>query len=223
MKVKLFMKPIKIFLVAALLFSCVENDIVNIRIKEGVNKVTLYEELTLNTCLQVYMENSNNHLSGDAFLDVKDEDKDIASFYVNSSGDVNEYSTIIYKNYFLTFLAFSDKYNLIVEHSKFGKAFALSDKGSCTIGNELELKITNFYYEWGCNSPLEDESSRYDDVNYTIKLKSNEQEKDFCFYSSELNDNYTIDFGNYKIYILSDQYLYNCCYVEMKVINISES
>ena len=102
-----------------------------------------------------------------------------------------------------------------------GKAFALSSKETCIIGEKddvIELEITDYIHESGDNSPLDTgESSSWNDVQYTLRAKVNDVEKIIGFYSSEIKGNYTIEIEGYRIQILSDQYKDSYSLLEMMV------
>lgn len=194
-------------------------DRMTIQIDEGQSEVFRYEDLTISTNLCVYDEKSAPHLIGDVSLGLKDNDSLIASFYINGDKSGEEYYTRIYKKHFLTFEANDTLKNLIIEKAKLGKAFALQDKGSFVLGDddELELEITNSVHEWGYDEPPigNEDGAYFDDVNYTLKVKTKDLEKEFSFYSSELKTDYSIDVGAYTIRVLSDKYHDSYCLIEM--------
>ena len=189
-------------------------------LKEGVGKIT-YPNLNISTLLQVYGKESARHLIGDVYLKVDNSDKTIAEFYIDNDESTKAYYTKVYKNYFLNFVIEDDGKYLIIEEAQFGKAFALSSDGSMAIGDEdglVEIEIVDFIHESGYDAPLEDQDrSHYDDVNYTLEVKEKGHIKSFSFYSSEIDSNYVIDIGSYKIQILSDLYKDSAALIEMMV------
>lgn len=189
-----------------------------IKLKEGRENIEIAKDLKLETLLQIYGENSKPHLVGDIYFGVKSNGEDIAGWYVDSDNSRNDYSTIIFKNYFLTFNIENEDKSLIIEKSKLGK-FALSSKRSAQIENKddiLKLEITDFIYEWGYTGPPGDDNRNYySDVRYTLRVKINDAEKSFNFNSSELKDKYRIDFEGYDILLLSDKYKHEYSLVEM--------
>lgn len=176
-----------------------------IPLKEGVRSDIKYDDLNINTLLQVYDD-------GDISLRVDNNDESIVKFYLNSNTVTKDYYTKVYKNYFLTFTIENNNKYLIIEQARFGKTFALSSDGSVTIGNKedaIEIEITDYVHEWGYDAPPEDPNSSYfNDVQYTLKVKAKDIVKDFWISSSELElkGNFSIDFASYTILILSDKY-----------------
>jgi hypothetical protein len=196
-----------------------------IPLKEGDTSSIEVKDLTLNYLLQVYDEKSAAHLIGDIYLRVNNKVETIADFYVDNDSTEGIYYTRIYKNYFLTFVIENNEKHLIIEESQFGKTFALSSNGSSTVGNEndlVEIEIIDFQHEWGYDAPPEDEGRNYfEDVSYTLKVKTKDVVKNFNFFSSELKGNYTIDLGSYSILVLSDKYKESSTLIEM-IINKKE-
>lgn len=189
-----------------------------ILLTEGTVSDIKYKSLNLSTFFQVYDEGSAEHLIGDVYLRVANNNETIAEFYVDKDKSTKEYYTKTYKNYFLTLLIENKNKYLIVEEAKLGKPFAISNNESSLIDN-IEIEITDYMHESGYNAPHKDDKSTYfDDVYYTLKVKTKDIEKDFRFYSSEIKGNYIIEFSDYNITILSDQYKHSTVLVEM-IIN----
>lgn len=191
-----------------------------IELKEGSINNIKHIDLNIDTFFQVYDNKSEAHLIGDMYLKVVNDGEPIAEFYISKS--TKEYYTKIYKNYLLTFKLENNHKYLIIEQAQFGKAFALSSNGFSTIGNEndsIEIEIIDFIHEWGYDEPLGDGNSSYfDDVQYTLRLKTRDVEKSFSFYSSEIKDDFTLDLEGYSIKILSELYKDSLSLIEM-IIN----
>ena len=166
-------------------------------------------------------QKSAKHLIGDVYLRIDDNDKPIVEFYIDNDDSTKAYYAKAYKNYFLSFVIEDNNKYLIIEEGQFGKAFALTSNGSAALGpvdDLVEIAITDFIHESGYDAPIEDgDRSYYDDVNYTLEVKEKGLTKSFSFYSSEIDSNYMIDIGSYKIQILSDLYKDSSVLIEMIV------
>ncbi len=190
-----------------------------LELMEGKSSSIKYNNLNLETLLQVYDETSAAHLIGDIYLAVYNNDELIANFYLDHHQPEEAYYTKIYNNYFLTFEIEQDRKYLIIEKAHFGKAFGLSTEGSCIIAENddlFELEITDYTSEYGYDAPPEDENRTYfSDVHYTLKIKTKDLEKNVSFNSSEVKDDFVIEIGNYRIQILSDTYKDSSALIEM--------
>ncbi|APQ18956.1 hypothetical protein [Maribacter hydrothermalis] len=191
-----------------------------IHLKEGASIIT-YNGLELDVLLQVYDKNAAPHLIGEVYCRIQKNGDDIADFSSDNDASTREYLTKIYKNYFLTFKIDNDDKYLILEQAHLGKAFALSSKKTCIIGekdNPIELEITDYIHESGNDSPLDTgENSSWDDVQYTLRAKVKEVEKNISFYSSEIREGYTVKIEGYSISILSDHYKNSYALLELMV------
>ncbi len=179
-----------------------------------------YDTLNINALLQVYDKKSADHLIGDVYLGIENNGVSIAEFYVNGDSK-GEYLTRIYNNYFLTFLIENTNKYLVIAPAQLGRAFALSSNGTAIIGDEnnlVEIEITDYTHEWGSDAPFEgEEMSHFDDVQYSLKLKTSGVVNTFSFYSSEIKDGYPIEIGNFRVLILSDKYKDSSSLIEMIV------
>ena len=191
-----------------------------IQLKEGTSIIT-YNNLEFNVLLQVYDEKAASHLVGDVSCKIQKSGDLIADFYLDNETTTREYLTKIYKNYFITFKIENDDKYLILEKAQLGQAFAISSKETCVIKEKddtIELEITDYIHEWGDNSPIDTgENSSWDDVQYTLRAKVNDVEKNINLYSSEIKSDYKIEIEGYTIRILSDHYKNSYSLLELMV------
>ncbi|WAC01725.1 hypothetical protein N7U66_17770 [Lacinutrix neustonica] len=192
-----------------------------IAVVEGLSKCSKYNELNIETLLQVYDNNTSNHLIGDMYLRVDNQGLPILDFFCDTNPITKEYNTKAYKNYFFTFKIENNNKYLIIEQAQFGKPFALSSKQGVTIdknGKPLVIEITEYIHEWGYDGPPEDSNRTYfSDINYTLTVKEKEFVKHYSFSSSEIKNNYTINLERYTISILNDLFSESSCLIEMIV------
>ena len=191
-----------------------------IQLKEGTTENIKFNDLNINTLLQVYDNQSAPHLIGDIYLRVNTNNKTIVEFYVDHKDPTKELYTKVHQNLFLTFSIENNIQYLTIEEAKLGKEFALSDQESFLIedkGKLIELEITDYYHEWGSTLPVVEgeEETTWSDVIYTLKTTINKSVKHFSFSSSEINDQYPILLDSYTIIILSDKYNDNSAFINM--------
>lgn len=206
--------------ISSIIFS--QESMNKILLKEGANTIT-YNDLELDVLLQLYGEESASHLIGEVYLRIENNGEIVTEFYIDNDKSTKKLLTKAYKNYFITFIIENDDNYLILEKAQLGKAFAISSKETCVIGEKddaIELEITDYIHEWGDNSPFDvSETNAWNDVQYTLRVKVKDTEKTVRFFSSEIQKGYTLEIAGYTISILSDQYKNSYSLLELMVEN----
>lgn len=222
------MKEVTIILSALIiaLHVSAQEPMTKIQLKEGSVTNIQHSDLNIGTLLQVYDDTSADHLIGDVYLKVENNNELMAEFYVDKDSSSSTYYTQVYKNYFLTFRMESDHKYLIIKQSELGKAFALSSNGKAIINEKdhsIAIEIVDFMSESGYDAPPEVESRSYFSfVTYTIKVTIGDSVKNFTFSSNEIENNYTLEMGDYQILILSEVYKDTSCLLEMIVQKVRD-
>lgn len=134
----------------------------------------------------------------------KTNNKTIATFHIDKNGSKRQSQLEAHGNYFLYFLVQENSKYLIIEKSQFGKVFFLPRSGTVMINDLVEIELVSYVYEWGYTSPEERPEDYFQEVSFSLRVKAKGVEKEFDFYSYEIEGNFLIELDNYTIQILSD-------------------
>lgn len=109
---------------------------------------------------------------------------------------------------------------------QFGETFLLSSNKRAVVRSKdecVKIEIIDFIEEWGYDAPPEVENRNYySDMQYTLRILVKDIEKAYSFYSSDIKykNKFSLNFENYKIFILSDEYTNSSASIKMKINRI---
>lgn len=187
-----------------------------VSLEKGLEQTVVFQDLKVNTLLQVYDQDDQSHLHGDMSIRVNDSQtgKMILSYYLDKDDTVKQARTYLYKNYFLTLEIDKKMCDLQLEESKIGITFILGSNPG--VIKDLDIEIIDSFHEWGSEGPLGGETFNF--IHQTIKITLGAHQQKFSFYDYEIKDDFFIDFEGFRIIPLTVDWQPHL--IEMKIENI---